>query len=380
MNFSNYSQFLNFFPNPVLVTDDAVKIIHANPAWEKLTGYKLKEVLGKNPSILQSGKTNRWVYRKMWQALSKNKPFFSEEITDLRKDGSEYQIFSTFFPLQNGQAKVYIQIQYDITSRKIAEKELTKYSQELSILNKQLNQALMREKEVEKSKTEFLSITAHELRTPLTAVCWSLEKLCSACSTKNWQGVEKNYAKIDQACQQMITMVDQLLQVGKLEMEAFAPRVTDIDIEKLIKSIVSGAKVQIENKRIKFRAKIDHNIPPVRADVDSLRVVIDNLLSNALKFTPTGGKVSLSVSKNKQFDYLIIKVSDTGLGIPKNSQNKIFQRFFRAANIKPKIEGSGLGLYITKLMVGKLGGEISFQSPAGKNGRKGTEFMVSLPL
>ncbi len=117
-----YLSILNFAPEPILIADSQIKIVYVNPAWEKLTGYKSREVIGRDPKILQSGKTPRKVFNKLWQSLRNNIPFTTEEVIDKRKDGTYYQIHSTFFPiLENDKPLFYIQIQHDISERKIQE-------------------------------------------------------------------------------------------------------------------------------------------------------------------------------------------------------------------------------------------------------------------
>jgi signal transduction histidine kinase len=136
-------------------------------------------------------------------------------------------------------------------------------------------------------------------------------------------------------------------------------------------------KPQIEAKKINFTQKFDEKIPEMMLDTKLIRMVIQNLLSNSVKYTPQKGKVDINISQNKKKKEIEIVVTDTGMGIPKHQQDKIFTKLFRADNVKEQdTEGTGLGLYIVKSIVDHSGGKTWFESEE----KKGTKFHVLLPL
>lgn len=145
----------------------------------------------------------------------------------------------------------------------------------------------------------------------------------------------------------------------------------------MAKNCLKEFKLHILEKKLIFQEKYDSNIPPVLADPKLLTIVFQNLLSNAIKYTPEEGKIELSISLNNKKNAVLLKISDTGCGIPKDQQNKIFTKLFRADNAREKdTEGTGLGLYIAKAIIDHSGGFARFKSEENK----GTTFYVTLPL
>ena len=174
----------------------------------------------------------------------------------------------------------------------------------------------------------------------------------------------------------MIELVNDLLNVSRLELGTFAVNPVDISIVKIAEDICRELSPQIETKHLDFEKSFDEKLPEkYSADPKLLTMIFQNLLSNAVKYTPEKGKVSLVVKKEKST--ILIKISDTGYGIPKDQQGNIFKKLFRADNVREKdTEGTGLGLYIIKTIVETVKGSIWFESE--KN--KGTTFFVRLNL
>jgi len=128
-HFLQFFQFFNSFPNPILITDKKARICYVNPAWEKLTGYKFEEVKGKNPRLLNSGKTQKQLYKTLWNLLQKGKSFETDGMIDRRKDGTDYNLHSVFFPIKNKSVtQYYVQIQRTITEQKRIDQDYRIYS------------------------------------------------------------------------------------------------------------------------------------------------------------------------------------------------------------------------------------------------------------
>ena len=174
----------------------------------------------------------------------------------------------------------------------------------------------------------------------------------------------------------MVELVNTLLDVSRIEMGTFIVELRSTNVVKLVRSVVEEQKPQIDDKKITFLSSFEDNIPLMQADPKLLRMVIQNLLSNAIKYTPDKGRVEVSLFLDNKKN-VILKISDTGYGIPKNQHNKIFTKLFRADNVIGKdTEGTGLGLYIAKSIVEQAKGKIWFESDENK----GSTFFVVLPL
>lgn len=236
---------------------------------------------------------------------------------------------------------------------------------------------ITKEKEIDKAKTEFVSLASHQLRTPLSTVNWYTEMLLAG-DAGNVSSVQKKYLEeIYTGNQRMVALVNDLLNVSRLELGTFVIEPEPINLTLLMESVVEEQKPQINVKNIRISFSFEKDIPVIQADPKLLRMVAQNLLSNAGKYTPYGGTIELSLSLDMGKKNILLKVSDTGYGIPKNQQNKIFTKLFRADNVKEQnTEGTGLGLYIVKSIIEHSGGRIWFESAENK----GTTFYVALPV
>ncbi len=231
------------------------------------------------------------------------------------------------------------------------------------------------EKDVDKSKTEFVSLASHQLRTPLSAIRWYSEMLISEkLGTVNEQ--QKSYlTEIYNSDRHMIELVNSLLNVSRIDMGTFAIEPVPTDFREVAESVLKELFVKIQENDMHVSASYDDSIPKINADPKLVRIVFQNLLSNAIKYTKKGGDVSLSLTKDAT--NLQIKVTDNGVGIPEKVQEKIFTKLFRADNARlVESEGTGLGLYILKSIVEKGGGKIWFESVENK----GTTFYLTMPL
>jgi len=235
---------------------------------------------------------------------------------------------------------------------------------------------ITKEQEIDKAKSEFVSLASHQLRTPLTTVSWYTEMILNGDVGIITPEQKKYLEEIYQGNRRMIDLVNTLLDVSRIEMGTFKVEPKKTDIIMLSESVLNEQRPKIEQKKLEIVEKFNRDIPTFLTDPRLLRIVFQNLLANAVEYTPPKGKIEFFISlQNKKT--ILIKVSDTGYGIPKNQQDKIFMKLFRADNIREKAtNGTGLGLYIAKSVVLNLGGEIWFESKENK----GTTFYVTLPF
>lgn len=231
-----------------------------------------------------------------------------------------------------------------------------------------------REYEVDKAKTEFVSLASHQLRTPLSAINWYAEMLTNGDAGELTDEQKKFVDEIYKGNQRMVDLVNSLLNVSRLELGTFMVEPISTDIVEMSKDVVREMTPMIKEKKLVVDEDYDKNVPMMNVDPKLTRIILQNLVSNAVKYTEKG---SVDVSIGLEKDNLLIKVSDTGLGIPKSQQDKIFQKLFRADNVRQTdTEGTGLGLYIIKSILDNAGGTIRFESKENH----GTTFFATIPL
>lgn len=235
-----------------------------------------------------------------------------------------------------------------------------------------------KEMEVDRSKTEFVSLASHQLKTPLTSVKWITEALTNG-SVGTFTPEQNSYIlQIREANQRMMDMVNDLLNVSRMELGKLVVRLEEVDTEELVKGVIAEQQHVADDKHISIQFVTEPGMPKIVADKGLFRMIFQNLLSNAIKYTPNQGLVTCEVSfGGLKHDSLAIKVTDTGMGIPKAEQPRIFEKLHRASNALAQVpDGTGLGLYMVKAIVDRAGGRISFESIEGK----GTSFYVTMPL
>lgn len=336
-------QILTASSDPILITSKDVQITYVNPAWEKLTGYTADEVLGQNPKILQSGKTPKHIYKKMWKSLFQGKAFISREVIDKRKNGSEYQIHSSIFPVRNdGDTQYYVQIQHDITGIK-----------RMEALHK-----------------EFLSSAAHELKTPITVLKLLAQSHLYKARKLGIDSIKASELElVDRELDRVSRLINDMLDSTRFETGKMFMQYEEIDLSELIIKIVKKISIYAKSHNIIIEKIFKNKF--VIADRERIEQVLVNLLSNAVKYSPDGEIITVSVVlKDKN---IIVSVRDRGIGIPKSRQKLIFDRYYQVKS-KSNI-GFGLGLYISKEIIKRHKGKLWVESNVGK----GSIFSFSLP-
>ncbi len=234
---------------------------------------------------------------------------------------------------------------------------------------------LTREKRINRLKTEFVSIAAHQLRTPLSAIKWVLKMVLEEDTGPLNEEQEDALKKGFKSNERMIKLVNDMLNVSRIEEGRLEFNFTKTNFKEVYETATNNLKNKIKEKSIKFDIKKPTKIPSVYIDKERIRMVIQNLLDNAIKYTPNNGTVTLEIKKIK--DKLKIRVKDNGVGIPQKDQQTLFTKFFRAENVKKmETSGNGLGLFIANNIVKKHNSKIYFESTEGR----GTEFYFYLPL
>lgn len=335
----------------ILITDSEGLILYTNPAGEQLTGYTIDEMIGSHAGMSWGEKVNEDEYRELWDILKGGKRMFAGEITNMRKDGSTYVAQLTITPIfdEDDPSKVifFVSIQRDITKAK----------------------------EIDRMKTEFISLASHQLRAPLAAVRWNLETLRDGIAGElNSEQMEFTKEAYDSTTR-MVDLVNGLLNVSRMESGRLVIEPQPTNIEELVDTVVKEVRVLANEKGQSISVFIDDRIPIINLDPKLIRNVYLNFLTNAIKYTPNSGIIKVNVQLNRE--EIISSVSDNGYGIPQKDQDKIFKKFFRADNIrKHDTDGTGLGLYLVKSVVEASNGKVWFESQEDK----GTTFYFTLPL
>ncbi len=269
----------------------------------------------------------------------------------------------------------------DFTARVklVATKEVTEFANSVNEMIEKLQVAQAHEKEVEKLKTEFVSLAAHQLRTPLATIKWTLKAFLDGdmgiISSEQKEYLDKIYSSNEK----LIGLINDLLNVTRIEEGRYLYQPAYAQLKDIIQLMLKGYEDELAHKNIQlqFDAPLE-GLPEVLVDEEKIRLVIQNLVDNALRYTPGGGKVTVSMKRDTEnMENMEVRVQDTGIGIPIESQHRVFEKFFRADNAK-KIEtqGSGLGLYLAKNIVEAHGGTIRFESQENK----GTTFIFTIPI
>lgn len=240
---------------------------------------------------------------------------------------------------------------------------------------KQLKEQRKREQLIAQLKTEFISIAAHQLRTPLSSVKWILKMLLDGdfglLSVRQREFVDKGYIANDR----MIHLVNDLLDVSRIEEGRFGFDFSENNLVEFLKESIESFNEDAKRRSIKLSLDINNAVIKVIFDPQRLKMAVSNLLDNAIRYTQPGGVVEVVAKEDG--DFIIVSVKDSGMGVPDSQKSRIFTKFFRGDNvIKIQTEGSGLGLYLVKNIVEKHGGKIWFDSKENK----GTTFYFTLPV
>lgn len=336
----------------VLAFDQNEKIIMLNTTGEYITGYLEEEVLNKTPDeVLQlSDKQNKPILKEnlpMDKVLRKGKPITLNEIYLKKRNNEFFPAWLSCAATRDANDKVIGGI---IVFRDISE-----------------------ELQVEQMKQELIAIATHELRTPITGIKGYLDMILEGDTGKLGPDTQETIEEVVKINQRLADLVDDLLNVGRIEQGRIEIKPVAMDIAKLIEEVVKELQIQAKEKNLELRFE-KHEMEQVKADTERTRQILINLIGNAIKYTPTG---SVTVTLGKNEHQVIVAVEDTGMGISPEGQKNLFEKFYRVKTEKTRvITGTGLGLWIVKQLVEKQGGKIWFESQEGK----GSTFHFSLPM
>ena len=341
-------------PTSIVITDKNARIEYVNPHFSQFTGYSFEEVAGKDPKFLQSGNTPIEVYKNMWDTILA-KQVWVGELENRKKNGDIYWETARIAPLVNEKDEItnFVAVKEDITDMKFAQKQLQQTADEL--------------KEMNAIKDKFFSIIAHDLRSPFVGLL-ELSKLLYLEHQQMDEEKRDYFLKLlSESARNVFQLLDNLLEWSKNQLGRIEYKPEKLKLRSIADNSCQLVQLNAQNKEISILNQIDEEIL-VLADKNMLMTIIRNLLGNALKYTPRGGKITISSEDSITNPHQIkVLISDTGIGIPVELQHKIFkidENFSTPGTDKEK--GSGLGLIICKEFVEKHGGRIWCQSDGKK--------------
>ena len=358
--------------DPVIVLDNDRRIILLNPPAKKILQIKDNNIGRKIPSTKHKDcEPNSFClcdfkniigisYKSsVIQVSYENLPVIEElivgeDVNNKKKIEDNNSIFKVFTsPVKDDEGVIfgYMKIFYDLT----------------------------REKRIDNLKSKFISIAAHQLRTPSSGVKWALRLILDGDAGKISEESRNYIEKAAQANERMVNLIDDLLNISRMETGKIVYNLEKINFVKLVEETINDASISVEEKNLKLRLNYpSKKISDINIDRKRIKLVTQNLITNAIKYSEAGGSIKIDIFINeKDKDFLYFSVRDNGIGISQEDQKKLFERFFRGDNaVRSQTEGSGLGLYIVRSIVEAHKGKIWYESEINK----GSVFYVKLPI
>ena len=347
-------------PVSIFITGLEGNIEYVNPKTLETTGYTKEELIGKNPRIFNSGEKPKEDYQQLWSALLSGMEW-TGEFHNKKKTGELYWEFASISPIQNEKQELinYVAIKEDITERK-------KFIEDLQI-------AKEKAEESDRLKSAFLANMSHEIRTPMNGILGFTELLLEPDLSSEQK---EDFIKIvHQSGQRMLNTVNDIVEISKIEAGIVTVDLKEVDVQERLDEIMRFFNPETTKKGLKLT--LENEVPKavsvISTDQNKLDSIFTNLIKNAIKYTQAGEiRVGCTVHENMIGFY----VKDTGIGIPAERQQAVFERFIKADILdKDARQGSGLGLAITKTYVEMLGGKIWVESEEGI----GSTFYFTLP-
>jgi PAS domain S-box-containing protein len=400
------SSLINFATEGIILTNEKGNIILANPHAQLLFGYNENELVGNRiEMLLPEAIRNKHVdhVKGFHQKPSNRSMGAGRDLYAKRKDGSVFPVEISLSYYHSGKEAFVIAFIIDITIRKENEKVLNQKTLELETVNRkvanlnteleqkvqdrttmlretlaqlerskgELAESLEKEKELGDLKSRFVSTVSHEFRTPLSTILSSASLIGKYLLQDEQPKREKHIARIKESVKHMTTLLEDLLQLGKLEEGLLEVKTEIFYVSEFMQELVGEMQAIANNGQNIVLAPIA--IEAIHTDKRLLRNILINLISNAIKFSPENSDIHIAIISNH--NQVSFAVSDTGIGIPKEDLQHLFGRFFRARSAH-NIPGTGLGLHIVGKYLELLGGTINVDTEANK----GSTFTITLPL
>lgn len=342
----------------VIVYDTNFQILSINHASEIIFNLRAEEVLGKHiePGFVKNPRLRTFtgvIFPSLAPVMTTISDSGWPQIIDLTLEDGRLELRTVLNRIINNEGKVvgFLKLITDMT----------------------------REKNILASKTEFISVAAHKLRTPLTALNWSFESLNKILKENNpdMKEITSLAREGSQLAERSIKIVNDLLNAARIEEGRFGFNFEEVNLVEFIRTIIKQAEPVARGYEIKINFVPAGEKYLVRIDQELLGIAVANLLDNGIKYNTKSGQVAIEAGPDANPEFVRVNIRDTGVGIPKDELEKIFQKFYRGTNVvQIEPNGSGLGIYIAKNIIERHGGEITAESQIGR----GATFSFTLPL
>jgi PAS domain S-box-containing protein len=333
------------------------RILFVNPAFTRMTGWSSEEAIGKTPDLTVGELTDRDTMRRIVAAIDARRPI-REDILKYRKDGTTLWVEIDIAPVfdEGERCQYFVSMMRDITERKLQQELLAAQTAELERTSRQ--------------RSQFLANLSHELRTPLNVIVGMSTMLLENVYGPLEDRAAHTVRRIEDNGQSMVALIDEFLDVARIESGRLPVSAKAFAVRELIDEVMGELQPMAAN--LAYTAAGSATLV-VRTDRQKVKQIVTNLVMNALKFTSYG---SVHVATAEHGERFTISVVDTGVGIAKESQARVFEQFWQVgAAVSRSHGGAGLGLFIARQLASLLGGGISLESEPGH----GSTFTLDLP-
>jgi PAS domain S-box-containing protein len=369
-----FRELLEAAPDAIIEVDREGRIVLLNRVSENMFGYSREELLGRSVDLLipQDLRTRHAEHRQRYWNTPSTRPMGSGlMLQGKRKDGSEFPVEISLSPVESEGGLRVTAIIRDISKRRTAEDRLRavqeNYTRELEQRNRLIERA-------NRLKSEFLASMSHELRTPLHTIIGFSELLGEELEGPLNDKQKRFVNHIHKDSLHLLELINDVLDLSKIEAGKLELRREAFDVRGALEEVLASIRPQAEAKSQSLGTVLDE-LPALDADRTRFKQILLNLLSNAVKFTPEGGSIRVEAGLLEEMAQF--SVIDTGVGIPKEEQESVFDKFYQVGQTTKGVrEGTGLGLAITQRLVAEHGGKIWVVSEVGK----GSRFSFTIPL
>lgn len=367
MQLSLLSKAIDQTPVSIVVTDKKGNIEYVNPKFTSITGYSFSEAFGQNPRILNSGNQPKEFFKIMWETILSGKDWYGE-FQNKTKNGELYWESVVISPVFNGQGIIehFIAVKEDIT--------------QLKRLNEKLSHSLEKAEENDRLKSAFLQNMSHEIRTPMNSII-GFSKLLRK-TDLNESKINRYTSAIVISANDLLSKINDIITISSLETRQESVHLQSVAVNDILEELYLKQLQLNQNTDVLFNIKkgLEDGNDEIMVDKDKFEQILTHLLNNAFKFTREGLielGYSIDCRRSENDNCIVFYVKDTGIGIQREWQTKIFDRFVQCdSTTSRKFEGNGIGLSISKGFVELMGGKIWVESEFGK----GSCFYFTLPL